>query len=47
MLTAGFAQCVSQDVTNCRFLMVFLCCQALAHDAGAHGQRASQALSFW
>jgi len=26
--------------------MVFLCCQALAQDAGAHGQRASQALNF-
>ena len=26
--------------------MVFLCCQALAHDAGAHGQRASQALKL-
>ena len=38
--------CACQDFTNCRFLMVFLCCQALAQDAGAHGQRASQALNF-
>ena len=45
-VTAGFAQCVCQDFTHCRFLMVFLCCQALAQDAGAHGQRASQALKF-
>ena len=28
------------------FLMVFLCCQALAQDAGAHGRRARQALNF-
>ena len=47
LLTAGFEQCVCQDFTNCRFLMVFLCCQALAQDAGVHGQRASQALKFW
>ena len=46
LLIAGFAQCVCQDFTSCRFLMVFLCCQALAQDAGAHGQRASQALKF-
>ena len=47
LFTAGFAKCVCQDFTNCRFLMVFnLCCQALAQDAGAHGQRASQALKF-
>jgi len=26
------------------FWCFFLCCQALAQDAGAHGQRASQAL---
>ena len=45
-VTAGFAQCVCQDFTHCRFLMVFLCCQALAQDAGAHGRRASQALKF-
>ena len=46
LLTAGFEQCVCQDFTNCRFLMVFLCCQALLQDAGAHGQRASQTLNF-
>jgi hypothetical protein len=47
LLTAGFLkQCVCQDFTNCRCLMVFLCCQALAQDAGAHGQRSSQALKF-
>ena len=28
LCTAGFAQCVCQGFTNCRFLMVFLCCQA-------------------
>ena len=28
------------------FWCFFLCCQALAQDAGAHGQRASQALKF-
>ena len=38
--------CACQDFTNCRFLMVFLCCQALLQDAGAHGQRASQTLNF-
>ena len=27
-------------------LIVFLCCQALAQDGGAHGQRSSQALKF-
>ena len=47
LLTAGFAQCVCQNFTNCRFLMAFLCCQALAQDAGAHGQCASQALKFF
>ena len=46
LLTAGFAQCVCQDFTNCRLLMAFLCCQALAQDAGAHGQRGSEALKF-
>jgi hypothetical protein len=35
--------CGSGDVIT---LTVFLCCQALAQDAGAHGQRASQALNF-
>ena len=35
--------CGSRDVIT---LTVFLCCQALAQDAGAHGQRASQALNF-
>ena len=38
---------VKTSLTVGFWLMVFLCCQALAQDAGAHGQRASQVLKFW